>query len=602
LVSTQVLNDIAAGTKDINDYPGIQKLNNDAVALNEKVQAIKDFQEINSTIVNDLASGAITFNLNILSTKKQSLNVSKNLFWNSPLGDSTISNSGGQISFTQTYTSSGTYKFKNNELVNLSTTYVSIINALVANTKPGTLAVTFTAGEQPKIIQIIDGYVYAYGEESPIIPSVNQKAIINVSEVYTKEIDISTNIGRNEKAQPHTAIPVVKENYTFTTDPNVNLKVFHPTINGLFYANTVEVNLSSNTLFTTPTFEYAFNIRQLQNLETPVSSISESFGFNAKEIPLTNWFINNDNIISQVKEEIKEVSFNFNAFVIPLDNFTNNDNIITQVKEDLDTWSGGILIFNPSLEPLPSVSSKNDNIIEQDVEASTFGFITFNAQKVNSYDKIKNGYAVLDWDRVESVLESAPGFTVIEYNLNNSNATNTSNLEKFEKWYDTFGKPKKEYSILELGQKTRLIIASQTGLGIKEFEYPDDTLNKLAESVPRMLTALNVRIHEPESVMEKLNSLKEPYDAVLQVTTLNNSKEFNLNKPEVSGIFETSSYINNNCLNSLEGDIAIISTLNSNQLYHENTWSKTNSSEYLNVDNASIPVPTIQLNPGVTLE
>ena len=601
LVSTQVLNDIAAGTKDINDYPGIQKLNKDAVALNEKVQAIKDFQEINSTIVNDLVSGTITFNLNILSTRKQSLNVSKTLFWSTPLGDSTISNSGGQITYNQTYTSSGTYKFKNNELVTLSTDYVSIINALAANTKPGTLAITFTAGEQPKIVQILDGYVYVYGEESTVIPSVNQKAIINVSSVNTKEIDISANIGRNEKEQPHTSIAFVKENYTFTTDPNVNLKVYHPILNGLFYANTNEVNLSLNTSVSTPTFEYAFNIRQLQNLETPVSSISKSFGFNTKEIPLSDYFVNNDNIITQVKEEIKEVSFSFNASAIALNPFSNNDNIITQVKEHLDSWVGGVLIFNPSAEPLPSVSSKNDNIIEQIQEENTFGFITFNAQKVNSYEKIKNGYSVLDWDRTESILENAPGFTVIEYNLNTSNVSGTPNLEKFEKWYDTFGKPKKEYSILELGQKTRYIIATQTGLGITKFSYPDDTLNSLYETVPRMLIALNIRVHEPESAMEKLNSLKEPYDAVLQVSTLINTKETNLNKPEISGVFETSSYINNNCINSLEGDLTNIVTINSNKTYSENIWLETNPSEYLNKDNTSIPVPALQLNPGVEL-
>ena len=86
------------------------------------------------------------------------------------------------------------------------------------------------------------------------------------------------------------------------------------------------------------------------------------------------------------------------------------------------------------------------------------------------------------------------------------------------------------------------------------------------------------------------------------MSTLINTKETNLNKPEVSGVFETSSYINNNCINSLDGDLTNIITINSNKTYSENIWLESNPSEYLNKDNTSIQVPALQLNPGVTLE
>ena len=597
LVSTQVLNDIAAGTKDINDYPGIQKLNNDAVALNEKVQAIKDFQEINSTIVNDLVSGTITFNLNILSTRKQSLNVSKNLFWNSPLGDSSVSNSGGQITYNQTYTSSGTYKFKNNELVVLSTKYEAIINALLANTKPGTLAVTFTAGSQPKIIQIIDGYVYAFNEVSTVIPSVNQKAIVNALSANTKEINLSSDTEINKNAQPHNSIVFVKENNTVTTDPNILLSVYHPVINGLFYSNTVEINFSNNMVVSTPAYEYAFNIYQLPTVETPASSIVESFSFNTKEIALSDWFVNNDNIITQVKEEIKENSFSFNTFATPLDSFLSNDNIITQVKEELDNWVGGVLIFNPSAEPLPSVSSKNDNVIEQilqpDPTEQSFGF---NAYKVNSYEKIKNGYATLDIGFNTGILATAPGLTLITYDLSSQATEKVSESEKFEKWYQEFNHLNKPiWSNLEFGQKTRNVISSQTGLMIHEFGYPDDTLNKLVDSVPRMLMAINVRVHESKFTEDLINSLNDPVASVPRISTLINVKETDLGSSEIPSQ-------NPNMLNAINPDSLQISSLINTNLHDENNYvNSLNSSELLNKELTSIQVPALQLNPGVEL-
>lgn len=47
LVSTNTLQDIAAGTKAAANYPGVIKLNSDAVSLNEKLQSIQEFQTVN---------------------------------------------------------------------------------------------------------------------------------------------------------------------------------------------------------------------------------------------------------------------------------------------------------------------------------------------------------------------------------------------------------------------------------------------------------------------------------------------------------------------------------------------------------------------------
>ena len=592
LVSTQVLNDIAAGTKAITDYPGITKLNTDATSLNEKIQAIQDFQVINNQIAEDLVSGKVSFNLNILTSKKVSLNVSKNLFWSTPLGDSTVAGSGGSLTYKQTYTSSGTYKFKNGEMVTLSTKYTAIISQLLATTKLGELAVTFTAGGQPKIIQMINGYIYAYGETSPVIPSVKQTAIVNVSKAFTKELNIGAGLSMNQNAQPHHSIVFVKGNTTVTTDPNILLSVYHPVINGLFYANTEPVNFSSNLNLGSATFEYAYDIRQLPAAETPVSTIAQSFGFNTKEIPLTNWFINNDNIVTQVKEEIQPVGFGFNTFTMPTRTFINNDNIISQLETNL--YTGGLLSFNLESTPLPAVSSKNDNIIQQVVsEAISFGF---NAYKTNSYEKIKNGYGTLDIGFTTGTLASAPGLTLVTYNLGNASLVPES--EKLEKWINSFNTITDfPYGKLELGQKSRIILSSQTGLTVHEFAYPDDMLNKLIDSVPRMLTAQTVRVHEALFTEDTLNKVVE---TVPLITTLIKSTMEDLSGKELSSTQLTGSNPNN--INAIYNDTIHTTTMITSVIHNENTYSDTNASELLNKEIASIVVPTLQLNPGVVIE
>ena len=552
LVSTKVLDDIVTGTVSIENFPGIIKLNQDANSLTEKIEAIKDFQNLNNQIQTDLTTGVITFNLNVLSTKKVKLNASKNLFWSTPLGNSTVSNSGGSLTYQSTYTSSGTYKFKNDELVNLDTTYIAIINALKYASTNVVFGVTFKNIPSPKIIQVIDGTVYAFGSNEDIVETkVNQKAIVNALEVNTKEIDFSLETLVNDKPQPHTSIVFVKENYTVTTDPNINLSVYHPVINGLFYSNTVEINFSSNLKLGLENYEYLYSIYQLENVQNPTSNIIQSFGFNTKEIPLTDYFINNDNIITQVSEELKPNEFSFNTKEIPLnDYFINNDNIILQ---------------DSSIEPV---------------------FILFNTKQTNNYEKIKNGYSTYSDEMVTSIDPLIPGFNIISYTIP------SSFVNSFENYKNLMTKN----NTLELGQKTRNILTSQTGVSIYEFLYPSDILNKLADSTQKILTAQSVRINVFDFNEDKLNRISRVDENAYQITTMIKEAYFDASK------VESDLTNNNNYINSLTNDTTQILMHQNSTVKDENIYldSKT-SSELLNKDLTSIVTLATQLNPGVIL-
>ena len=129
---------------------------------------------------------------------------------------------------------------------------------------------------------------------------------------------------------------------------------------------------------------------------------------------------------------------------------------------------------------------------------------------------------------------------------------------------------------------------------IHEFSYPDDTLNKLVDSVPRMLTAINVRVHESKFTEDLINSLNDPYESVPRISTLTNIKETDLNS-ELPGQ-------NPNMLNAVNPDSTQISSLINTNLHDENNYTNSlNSSELLNKELSSIQVPALQLNPGVEL-
>ena len=579
LVSTSTLQDIAAGTKDIANYPGIVKLNADASSLNEKISAVQNFLTLNQEIQKELTSGEITFNLNVLTSKKAALTPSKLLFWSSPLGDTSVGTSSGNLTYSQTYTSSGTYKFKNNEMIKLSTTYTAIINALSAGTNNIVLGVTFKSGDQPRIISVNNGHIYAYGDTSTVIPSVNQKAIINANSAGTQASKTEVNVKVNDKEQPHTKIVFVKQNGHVETPSDVILSVYQPIINGLFYANTEDSQLSSFWNISTPAYEYAFRISHLKDLDNVPTT--GSFSFNAKEIPLTNFFVNNDNIISQIKEEITPGFLSFNAKEIHLtDFFVHNDNIISQIKEEI---TPGFLVFNPSWIPMTDFMVKNDNIIQQDKDSlnTPINAFSFNTKQTNNYLTIKNGYGQ---DTGYTTGASINGMLIIKPNTTDNHevksliGTTTSSREN-----DGTSK------YLDFYQKTRIIMASQTGLMIIHPPFTDDTLNKLMDSVPRMVTASAVRPFDAETLsLDKLNSQIVDIPRIVTATAV---KE---NIDSAANTLNGTSYINdklNNCIDGVTQVTTQISALIGVQ----------DPFEIVNKDISSIPSPAIQLNPGVTL-
>ena len=594
LVSTSTLQDIAAGTKDIADYPGIIKLNADATALNEKIGAVQNFLTTNKEIQNELTSGQITFNLNVLTTKKATLTPSKLLFWTSPLGDTTVATSAGALSYSQTYTSSGTYKFKNNELVTLSTTYSAIINALMSHTNTIVLGVTFKSGDQPRIINVEKGGLYVYGKDSVVNPRAIQTSIVNVNSASIIDTKTEQNTKANDKEQPHTKIVFVKENGYVETPGEVIITVTQPIINGLFYANTEDSQVQASTHVSTVVYDYAFDIHPIHTLDyvDPLGS----FSFNAKEIPLSDWFKNNDNIISQVKESIGEATFSFNTKEIPLTNwFKNNDNIISQVKE---TITSQLLTFNAFQIPIEAMKY-NDNIIAQDKTSllTPINAFSFNTKQTNNYSNVKNGYGQ-DTTYVATTTQAGAtnlnGISIIKLVsssdistggatlINAANKEYPSLLKTVSKSRDTKG----DYARISYYSKTRIIITSQTGLVILESKYPDDTMNALYDAIPRMITPKAVNIVDIETFqMDKLNMMLIDQPRIMTMTadkTLNAEQNYKL---------DTLNYCADGTTQIVTQNATTVAT--DSDLY--------SASSLVNKDISSIVNPAIQLNPGVVL-
>lgn len=573
LVSTSVLQNIAAGTADINAYPGIVQLNADATALTEKINAVQTFAQKNEAIQNDLVNGTYVFNLTVLSNKKATLTPSVNLFWNTPLGSGTLASSSGIPAYKQTYTSSGTYKFKSNELVKLSTVYTAIINAISAGTCTGTFGVTLNAGEPPRIISVQGGKVYIHDLSSSTSKSAPQTAIINTNHAGTIQTPDAVNVNKND--QPHHSIIFVKEAKTVTTPANVTLSVYQPTINGLFYANTEDSQLAANTKVSTPVYEYAFNIHPIRTLDY-VNPI-ESFGFNAKEIPLTNFFVNNDNIITQIKESIREDVLSFNAREIPLSNwFVNNQNIISQIKEAIVPQE---ISFSCRNIPMTSENYmfRNQNIIEQDAASKLVSVpaFSFNTKQTNSYLTVKNGYGQETSYTTGTTLGT---IQIIKPALKEVKAIISSEAPA----RDINGVPKR----LDFYQKSRIILASQTGLAVYISDSKDEKLNKLVDSMPRTVTASAVRPYDPE-VNNPLG-----YDTVNAII---------VDVPRVTTktavATYTAKYNEDHLNNCVSGVTQITTMIGTTPLSPDPSYL----SEKLNKDISSIVSPAIQLNPGVVL-
>ena len=610
LVSTTTLTNIANGSADINDYPGIVQLNKDATSLNEKIQSIQDFQTVNSKIQNDIVTGATVFNLTVTAARKASLATSKALFWNSSLGDSTIANSGGSLTYTQTYTSSGTYRFKNNELVTLSTVYTAIINALSAGTCEGQFGVTYKAGQQPHIISVNKVKTYSFDNDTVgeiIVPRGHQTSIINANKASTATPNTEAFTKVNDKAQPHHSIIFVKSNTSVTTSPDVILTVTQPVINGLFYANTEEAP-AQVTLINEP-YSYALKIYPIHSLDY-VNPAGGSFNFNAKEIPLTDWFVHNDNIINQPKELIHESSFSFNAKEIPLtDYFVHNDNIISQVKELITSQ---LLTFNAIAIPIEAMKY-NDNIIAQNLTLSQIPLASslFNAKQTNNYSNVKNGYGQDTVYTAGTSPVSLNGISVIKLvssadlaagGAQLSNAANKSYpalvcIDNKSKYYISSREYNGDYNRFSVYSKTRNVISSQTGLAVFHFDFVNDTLNKLVDSVPRMIVPRLVSTIDLETVaMDKLNRLNDSSQPRISTSTLvktkDTSKDYTLDK-----------------INSLSSGVLEIATLSSSKTYTDDkfyngdaTGTKVVSgSQSLNKETSSIQNPALQINPGVTI-
>ena len=580
LVSTSTLQDIAAGTKDIADYPGVLQLNKDASALNEKLQSVQAFQEVNNQIQNDLISGNSVFNLTVLNTKKAGLTGSKTLFWTSQLGNSTVSSSGGSLSYSQTYTSSGTYKFKNNELVVLSTKYTAIINGLLSSTSTVTLGVTFYDGEQPKIISVKNGSIYAYDGSSKIASKAIQTSIVSANKAHTSNDKTSTYTKFNTVEQPHHNIVFVKENASVTTPSDVTLSVYQPVINGLFYANTEDSGLALATTFSTPIYEYSLRITQLVNMMNVPANGQESFSFNAKEIPLTDYFKNNDNIISQITEEITPGLLSFNAKEIPLtDYFKNNDNIISQITGEI---TPGLLSFNASHIIMTDFMVKNDNIIQQDKDSlsTPIDAFSFNIKQTNSYLTVKNGYGQ---DTGYTVGSSINGMVIIK-------PTSSVNdpFQELKSLVQTSANLRENdgtYKSLDFYQKTRYVISTQTGLIICNPPFEGEILNKLVDAMPRMVTSSSVRVFDTDSLrMDLINAQILDVPRIITSTAAKTMEDVYTNTPYTL-----------DKLNSNESGVTQIITQISTVPMEPDRF------ELLNKDTSSIPSPAIQLNPGVTL-
>ena len=501
---------------------------------------------------------------------------------NRDINDNTHNNTISNIEFKtfRKVTPSGTYKFKNNELVKLSTTFVAIINAMSANTKVWEFGITSRKGYTPDIISVHVANTINVDMNTLAKVEAKNVSIVNALDATTISDNTDDFVNVNDREQPHTSIAFVKECNTVETPSQVVFTYDHPVINTLNSANTQTVVLTSQTVDGVPGsgilsvasefYEYAFSI--FQDVENGFVDPVSSFSFNAKEIPLSDYFVNNDNIITQVKEEILECSFSFNAKEIPLTNwFINNDNIITQVKEEIVE---NVLVFNAYSVPIESMKY-NDNIINQtDIIANSF---SFNTKQANDYTNVKNGYGQDTLYTVE--VGNLSGISIIKLTNNNEN---TSIVNTNTNYRDNSG----DYNNLSFYTKTRNVIISQTNSKVFSEEKMSDKLNILYDSVPRMVTYSNVKIADLDTFKsDKINTL---IDTVPIITTVISIKTTDANE----------TYLLDK-LNALSGDTtAIITSTLVNTLTDTELDGGTS---LLNKDNSSILNPAIQLNPGVIL-
>lgn len=530
---------------------------------------------------------------------------------NIDINDNTHNNSISNIEFKtfRKVTPSGTYKFRNNELVTLRTTFTAIINAMSAETKVWEFGVITKNGYIPNIIsvEVADTVVFDIQNFSNV--SGKGISIVNALDATTIETNTDDFINVNDKEQPHTSIIFVKEAEVVDTPNDTLLQVSHPVINILYEATTENVLFTSSNVdgivgrnlltVNSEPYDYAFSIFQ----DTLLSKSDISFSFNTKEIPLTDYFVNNDNIITQVFEEIRESSFSFNAKEIPmLDYFINNDNVITQIFEEIKEVS---FDFNAKSIPIEGMKY-NDNIIDQPVEYITSSSFSFNTKQTNDYLNVKNGYGqdtvyIVNTNpndptypinlngitiiKLISAEEDAAGVTS-SISINATDKNYSSLIDTVSLYRNNFG----DYNIMSLYSKTRNILTSQTLCKPYSMKALDDKLNIAIDSMPRMVISSTIKIANLDNYeMDKLSPINIIDESIPIITTNTTNTTIDINDEYK---FDK--------LNSLNGDITQVITL-------INTITKTeldldSGSSLLNKEIASIPSPAIQLNPGVILQ
>lgn len=505
LVSTQTIQQIASGSLDINDYPGIVKVNQEVTALNEKIVAVQDFSSINNAIQNKLVSNEIVFNLEAVNILKLDLVSAQDQFWNTVLGSTTLSNSGGTTKYTQTYTSGGMYRFKPEELVILSTTISYIIN--VAETNKDTLTLLVSGGSNnPKIISVVNGNV-TITEDIKVELSADQTKIISVVANEVQNLNVSSNL-TYQSENPY--IISVKENTVYETDgvsSEISLSSIHPDIISAKETNKYEFNPSEFTVFEAEEYANAYFVIQFNDMTT-VSEIP----FNTTKMPLGLTY--NDNIVEVRMYDTTNCEFSFNTTKMPLE--LNNDYIVGITENNESSFS-----FNTTKMPL---GSANDYIVSFNNNESKIVEFSFNTQKVKSYQL--NGYAHSNkynstglYSGFEIITFSEPDFYYPEIHTNG--LSNYSNI---------IAEPKSNDSII-----------SQTGLKVLEQEnlnISNVNVNEIYITSSKLVNVLdpntNVNSVNNESVSITDNTLINVLDTNLYPTV-------NKGKDVVSMVVQTKS-------------------------------------------------------------
>ncbi len=516
---------------------------------------------------------------------------------NRDIKDNTHNNTINNIEFKtfRKVTPSGTYKFKNNELVKLSTTFTAIINAMKANTKVWEFGIITHKGYTPDIISVVVSNTITVDIDTFSTVKGNGISIVNALDANTINDNTDDYINVNDKEQPHTSIVFVKEATSIETPSEVQLQVSHPVINTLYGANTQIVVLTSQSVdgiigsnilsVAAEPYDYAFSI--FQDFDNSYVDSVSSFSFNAKEIPLSDYFVNNDNVITQISESITECTFSFNVREIQMsDYFVNNDNVITQIKESITEST-----FSFNAKDVPIQATKyNDNIINQtEIIENTF---SFNTKQTNDYSNVKNGYNQ-DTDYIIST-GNLSGISIIKLisatDVENG-ITSQNTVTNLAKNYTSLLNPSSrdnsgDYNNLSFYTKTRNILTSQTKCNIFEGNALDDKINIAIDSVPRMIVPSSVNIANLDTF--KLDKLNTNIVSVPIITTVLSNKTIDINE-----------LYTNDKLNSIYGDTTQITT-NTNISIATDDGLESGSS-LLNKDNSSILNPAIQLNPGVVL-